>query len=52
LAVLGWTDGAHPLHPLLAPGDATPKCLTLYGFDCGACEADDPRWQRLLAGAA
>jgi hypothetical protein len=52
LAVLGWSHGAHPLHPLLAPKDATPKCLTLNGFDCGLHEVEDPRWEHLLGGAA
>ena len=52
LAVLGWTQGEQPLHPLLAPKDATPKCLTLNGFDCGLHEVDDPRWEHLLGGAA
>jgi hypothetical protein len=52
LAVLGWTHGAQPLHPLLAPKDATPKCLTLNGFDCGLHEVEDPRWEHLLGGAA
>jgi hypothetical protein len=52
LAVLGWTHGAHPLHPLLAPKDTTPKCLTLAGAGCGLHEAEDPRWGHLLAGAA
>ena len=52
LAVLGWTQGEQPLHPLLAPKDATPKCLTLNGFDCGLHEVEDPRWEHLLGGAA
>ena len=52
LAVLGWTHGAHPLHPLLAPKDTTPKRLTLTEFDRGLHEVEDPRWQYLLAGAA
>jgi hypothetical protein len=52
LAVLGWTHGAQPLHPLLAPKDTTPKCLTLSRFACDLHEADDPRWGHLLAGAA
>ena len=52
LAVLGWTHGAQPLHPLLAPKDTTPKCLTLSGFDCGLHEVEDTRWEHLLAGAA
>ncbi|HWX98776.1 MAG TPA: DUF1643 domain-containing protein [Mycobacterium sp.] len=52
LAVLGWTHGAQPLHPLLAPKDTTPKCLTLAGTGCGLHEAEDPRWGHLLAGAA
>ena len=52
LAVLGWTHGAQPLHPLLAPKDNTPKCLTLAGSDLGVHEVEDPRWGHLLAGAA
>jgi hypothetical protein len=52
LAVLGWTHGAQPVHPLLAPKDATPKCLTLAGASGGLHEAEDPRWGHLLAGAA
>jgi hypothetical protein len=52
LAVLGWTHGAHPQHPLLAPKDATPECLTLAGSGCGVHELEDPRWGHLLAGAA
>jgi hypothetical protein len=52
LAVLGWTDGAQPLHPLLASKDATPKCLTLSGFDCAPHEVEDPRWEYLLGAAA
>jgi hypothetical protein len=52
LAVLGWTHGAQPLHPLLAPKDSIAKCLTLAGSDSGVHEAEDPRWGHLLAGAA
>jgi hypothetical protein len=52
LAVLGWTHGAQPLHPLRAPKDTTPKCLTLNGFGCGLHEVADPRWEHLFAGAA
>lgn len=52
LAVLGWTHGAQPLHPLLAPKDTTPKCLTLTGSRWDLHEAEDPRWGHLLAGAA
>lgn len=52
LAVLDWTRGAQPLHPLLAPKDTTPKCLTLSGSYCGVYELEDPRWGYLLAGAA
>jgi len=52
LAVLGWTHGAQPLHPLEAPKGATPKCLTLSGSDGGVHEVEDPRWGHLLAGAA
>jgi hypothetical protein len=52
LAVFGWTHGAQPLHPVLAPKDITPKCLTLAGSVCGLHEAEDPRWGHLLAGAA
>ena len=51
LAVLGWTHGWQPLHPLLAPKDSTPNCLTLDGSDSGVHEAEDPRWGHLLAGA-
>ncbi|GFG76486.1 DUF1643 domain-containing protein [Mycobacterium botniense] len=52
LAVLDWTRGAQPLHPLLAPQDATLKCLTLSGPDCCFHETEDPRWGHLVAGAA
>jgi hypothetical protein len=52
LAVLGWTHGAQPVHPLLAPKDSTPKCLTLAGPDLHVPEVEDPRWGYLLAGAA
>ena len=52
LAVLGWTHGAEPLHPLLAPKDAPPKCLTLTGSRWDLHEAEDPRWRYLLASAA
>jgi hypothetical protein len=52
LAVLGWTHGAQPLHPLLAPKHSTPKCLTLAGSDLDVHEAEDPRWGHLMAGAA
>ena len=52
LAVLGWTHGAQPVHPLLAPKECTPRCLTLAGSDLGVHEVEDPRWGHLLAGAA
>lgn len=52
LAVLGWTHGAQPLHPLLAPKDTSLNCLTLAGSDGGVHELEDPRWGHLLVGAA
>jgi hypothetical protein len=50
LAVLGWTDGGQPRHPLHAPKNSTPECLTLGPQGYGLHEVDDPRWERLLAG--
>ena len=52
LAVLGWTERGQPRHPLYAPKDATPECLTLSDGDYGLHEDEDPRWERLLAGEA
>jgi hypothetical protein len=52
LAVLGWTLGAQPRHPLFVPKDTTPECLTLAAAGCGLHEAEDRRWEDLLAGAA
>ncbi len=52
LAVLGWTHGAQPVHPLEAPEGTTPKYLTLSGSGSGANEVEDPRWGHLLAGVA
>jgi hypothetical protein len=49
LAVLGWTEGGQPRHPLYAPKDTTPECLTLSAERYGLHEAEDPRWERLLA---
>jgi hypothetical protein len=49
LAVLGWTDRGQPRHPLHAPKDSTPECLTLGADGYGLHEAEDPRWERLLA---
>lgn len=50
LAVLGWTEHGQPRHPLYVPKDATPECLTLGADGYGLHEAEDPRWERLLAG--
>jgi hypothetical protein len=52
LAVLGWTERGQPSHPLNVPKDATPECLTLGVEASGLHEAEDPRWERLLAGEA
>jgi hypothetical protein len=52
LAVLGWTERGQPRHPLYVPKDATPECLTLSAEGYGLHEAEDPRWERLLAGEA
>jgi hypothetical protein len=52
LAVLGWTERGQPRHPLYVPKDATPECLTLGDEGYGLHEAEDPRWERLLAGQA
>jgi len=52
LAVLGWTECGQPRHPLRAPKDTTPECLTLDVDSYGLHEAEDPRWERLLAGEA
>lgn len=52
LAVLGWTERGQPRHPLYAPKDATPECLTLGAEGCGLHEADAPRWEQLLASEA
>lgn len=51
LAVLGWTERGQPRHPLYVPKDTTPECLTLGAEGYGLHEAEDPRWERLLAGA-
>jgi len=50
LGVLGWTERGQPRHPLYVPKDATPECLTLSAEGYGLHEAEDPRWERLLAG--
>jgi hypothetical protein len=52
LAVLGWTERGQPRHPLYVPRDSTPECLTLGTQGYGLHEAEDPRWERLLAGEA
>jgi hypothetical protein len=52
LAVLGWTECGQPRHPLTAPRDSTPECLTLGPQGFGLHEVEDPRWERLLAGEA
>lgn len=52
LAVLGWTQRGQPRHPLYVPKHATPECLTLGAGGCRLHEAEDPRWERLLAGEA
>jgi hypothetical protein len=52
LAVLGWTQRGQPRHPLYAPKDTTPECLTLGDRSYGLHEAEDPRWGRLLAAEA
>jgi hypothetical protein len=52
LAVLGWTECGQPRHPLYAPKDSTPECLTLSPKGHGLHETEDPRWERLLAGEA
>jgi hypothetical protein len=52
LAVLGWTERGQPRHPLYSPKDSTPQCLTLGTEGYGLHEAEDPRWERLLAGEA
>jgi hypothetical protein len=49
LAVLGWTERGQPRHPLYVPKDTTPECLTLGAEVYGLHEAEDPRWERLLA---
>ena len=48
--MLGWTERGQPRHPLYVPKDTTPECLTLGAEGCGLHEAEDPRWERLLAG--
>jgi hypothetical protein len=52
LAVLGWTERGQPCHPLCVPKHATPDCLTLGVAGYGLHEAEDPRWERLLASEA
>jgi hypothetical protein len=52
LAVLGWTESGQPRHPLYVPKDSTPECLTFGDQVYGLHEAEDPRWERLLAGEA
>jgi hypothetical protein len=52
LAVLGWTERGQPRHPQYVPKDVTPECVTLGAGGYGLHEAEDPRWQRLLAGKA
>jgi hypothetical protein len=49
LAVLGWTERGQPRHPLYVPKDTTPECLTLGAEAYRLHEAEDPRWERLLA---
>jgi hypothetical protein len=49
LAVLGWTERGQPRHPLYVPRHKTPECLTLGAQGFGLHEAEDPRWERLLA---
>lgn len=55
LAVLGWTLGGQPSHPLYVPTSTAPECLTtapvsrecpVWGY------ADDPHWAQLLGYAA
>jgi hypothetical protein len=52
LAVLGWTERGQPRHPQYVPKDVTPECVTLGAEGYGLHEAEDPRWQWLLAGPA
>jgi CTP:molybdopterin cytidylyltransferase MocA len=41
LAVLGWTERGQPRHPLHAPKDSTPECLTFGADGRGLHEAQD-----------
>jgi hypothetical protein len=48
LAVLGWTAGGQPRHPLYVRSGTPLECVTPPA--CGAHEEEDPRWGRLFFG--
>jgi hypothetical protein len=48
LAVLGWTGGGQPRHPLYVRSGTPLECVTPSAS--GAHEQEDPRWGRLFFG--
>jgi hypothetical protein len=50
VAVLGWTAGEQPRHPLYLRGDTRLQCLTAWAHQ--DMLDVDPRWSRLLVDTA
>ncbi|ORW08024.1 MULTISPECIES: DUF1643 domain-containing protein [Mycolicibacter] len=51
VAVLGWTQGGQPRHPLFVPNHTMLECLT-FTSSGDLHQDEDPRWSRLMAVAA